>query len=93
MQKSDTSHVTSATQCKDYGKQEHDNRNKTESFTINSRNGYLAIEPVDAITYYGSPDESHRDIARIMNAQIQARPAVNQGIANEGDDKPPTTHQ
>ena len=93
MQISDTSHVTSATQCKDYGKQEHDNGDITDSLTINSRYGYLAIEPIDTISNDGSPDESHGDIAWIVYSKVKARPAVYQRIANEGDDKPAATHQ
>ena len=45
---------------------------------VTDRNGEAAVETIDAIADGGSPEESDSDVARIVDTQIEARPAVDE---------------
>ena len=74
--------------------QEDDDRDVAMAHVVDGGRGEATVEEaVDTPTYECSPEESDGDVAGIVNAQIETRPAVDQRIADEGDDQQAATHE
>ena len=72
---------------------QHANRHISDSDIVASRGRYSAIETIDTIANKSSPDESHGDVARIVDTQIEARPTIGERPTYQEDRQESLAHE
>ena len=50
-------------------------------------------EDIDAEGDDGTPEQTDKDVARIMDSEIEARPTVDERIADKAELQPAVTHE
>ena len=63
------------------------------AYVVADWNGDATIEAIDAITHQSAPEESDGDVARIVDTEIEARPAVDELPGHHETDKQAVAHQ